>query len=235
MRFAVIGDIHSNIYALDSVFQSILKQNIDFVLSTGDLVGYFAYPNEVVDFVRQHRILSIQGNHDQVIGSSLPVNKTEVSEESLRANASAGYTNMVLTDQNRSYLKALPTELKLSIQDFTIQLVHGSPRGISEYLYENSKELAEVSGSVAADIIICGHTHIPYYQQINNKHFINTGSVGKPKHGNPNATYSVVSIINNVVSSDIIQVPYDYEKLAKEIEDNGILSGELAVMLRMGY
>lgn len=234
MKFAVIGDIHSNIYALQSVYKDLLIKNADFILATGDLVGYFHYPNEVVDFIRQNKILSIQGNHDRNIGNSLPVRRNELDNTSLSANASTGYTNMILTDYNREYLKQLPEELKLKIDDLTVLVVHGSPRGISEYLFENSENMVEVSQSISEDIIICGHTHIPYYKVVNGKHFINAGSVGKPKHGNSNSTYILVNITHNMVNVDIVEVPYDFEKLAGEVEASEILSIELADMVRKG-
>ena len=71
MKFAVIGDIHSNKYALESVLEDIKERNVDFIISTGDLVGYLPYPNEVIDLLRRHSVLSVKGNHDEFISNVL--------------------------------------------------------------------------------------------------------------------------------------------------------------------
>ncbi len=234
MKFAVIGDIHSNLDALKSVYADIETQDVDFVVSTGDLVGYFLYPNEVVDFIRQNKVLSIAGNHDQHIANSTPVKAGEMTNDALKAGASAGYTNMVLTPSNRAYLKGLPQELTFQVGEFAVKLVHGSPRNISEYLYEDVDLLQTVSELIHENVIISGHTHIPYYRVVNNKHFLNAGSVGKPKHGNPNATYVVVQLEKGLVKVKIREVAYDYEKLARLVEQSEVVSSQLASMLRVG-
>lgn len=113
-------------------------------------------------------------------------------------------------------------------------MVHGSHRRNNEYLFENSNEVDEVTREIVEDILICGHTHKPYYKVINGKHVINSGSVGKPKHGNPNATYVVVDIIDKKVSVEVVEVRYDFEKIAKAIEENEMLPNDFADMLRKG-
>lgn len=81
MRFAVIGDIHSNIYALESVVQDIKNRDIDFILCTGDMVGYAPFPNEVIDLIRKSNVLSIQGNYDKAIGNSESVCGCDYKDE----------------------------------------------------------------------------------------------------------------------------------------------------------
>lgn len=78
MRFAVIGDIHSNIYALESVIEDIREKKVDFIVSTGDLVGYLPFPNEVIELIRKERVVAIQGNHDQAIARAKADRKSVV-------------------------------------------------------------------------------------------------------------------------------------------------------------
>ena len=102
MRFAVIGDIHGNIYALEAVYEDIKNKNIDFVISTGDLVGYMMYPNEVIEFLKKNKIASIQGNHDKFIAKGNKIQDISVfSQDEVQKNASEIYTNYVLKDENR--------------------------------------------------------------------------------------------------------------------------------------
>lgn len=236
MRFAVIGDIHSNIYALESIIEDIKGRDVDFTLCTGDMVGYAPFPNEVIDLIRKSNILSIQGNYDKAIGNSELVCGCDYNDEKQleMAGMSVMFTNMTVSDKNREYLRTLPGELRLKAEDLEILMVHGSPRKINEYLFEASNEVVEVTQEMKEDILICGHTHKPYYKVINGKHMINSGSAGKPKHGNPNGTYVIVNVVEKTVSVDVIEVPYDFERTARAIEDCEMLPNEFAEMLRRG-
>lgn len=237
MKFAVIGDIHSNKYALESVLEDIKERNVDFVISTGDLVGYLPYPNEVIDLLRRHSVLSVKGNHDEFISNCTSITKDEFDQYTLekkQASASAIYTNYVITDENRRYLKGLPSYLKFEMEGINFMVVHGSHRDISEYLYEDEEYLSELSMTLPTDVLICGHTHIPYHYTVNHKTFINVGSVGKPKTGNELATYTIIHVDNQSVQSEVVQVSYDLDTLVKEILDNEAISNTLVDSLRHG-
>jgi putative phosphoesterase len=236
MRFAVIGDIHSNICALERVIEDIKTKDVDFVLCVGDLVGYAPYPNEVIDLIREHNILAIQGNYDKAIGNSELVCGCDYKEEKQleQAGISVMFTNLTINNENRAYLKALPKEIRVKAEELNVLAVHGSPRSQTEYLFEDSNEVAEVTKELAEEVLICGHTHVPYHKIINGKHVINSGSAGKPKHGNPNATYVIVNIVGKDVDVEILEINYDVEKTAKAIEENEMLPDDFAEMLRKG-
>lgn len=236
MKFAVIGDIHSNIYALEKVLEDIRDKDVDFILCTGDMVGYSPFPNEVIDLLRKSNVLSVQGNYDKAVGNSEILCGCDYTEEKEleMAGLSVMFTNREITDKNRIYLKELPTELRLKTGEFQILLVHGSHRKNNEYLFEDSVEVDEVTKEIPEDILICGHTHKPYYRVVNGKHVINPGSAGKPKHGTPDAVYALVDISGKNISAHILEVPYDVEKAAAAIEENEILPNDFADMLRKG-
>lgn len=236
MRFVVIGDIHSNFAALESVLECIQKDNIDFIISTGDLVGYAPFPNEVIDLMRANHVVSIQGNYDKAIGNKELICGCDYTDPRMLelASLSVQYTNQAINEENRKFLKFLPQQVILNVGLFEIIVVHGSPRKINEYLYEDSIELDEITKSIPQNILICGHTHQPYYKIVNGKHIINSGSVGKPKHGNPNAVYILVNLDDKAIDVQIIEVPYDVEKTARAIENNSILPNEFAEMIKNG-
>lgn len=236
MRLAIIGDIHSNLAALDSVLKDIESKNVDFILCTGDLVGYAPFPNEVIDKLRQAHVLTVQGNYDEAIGHRRLICGCDYKDEKQLelASLSVGFTNTTITPDNREYLKTLPRELSLKIASLSLRVVHGSPRRNNEYLYENSAAVEEVVQELEDDILVCGHTHIPYHQVNQEKHVINSGSVGKPKHGNPNATYVVVGVNGSKVEVQICEVGYAVEATARAIEANNTLPNEFAQMLRRG-
>lgn len=233
MRFAVIGDVHSNYEALKSVLEDIKRRNVDFVLNTGDLVGYAPFPNEVIALIRENHVISIQGNYDKAIGNRELVCGCDYKDTRQLETAamSVKFTNLTVNEENRAYLRNLPENLRIG-GDICILAVHGSPRRINEYLYEDSAEVDEVTQEIIDDILICGHTHIPYYKVINGKHVINSGSVGRPKHGNSNSTYAIIEAVGKEVKVDIVEVAYDVEKTARAIEADPILPDEFAQILR---
>lgn len=238
MRFAVIGDIHSNKFALESVLEDINSKRVDFVISTGDLVGYLPFVNEVIDMIRANRVIVVQGNHDKRIADSEPIDEDTIktmSEEEIQSSASSAFTNWIIREDNRKYLKNLPSQLRIDGNGLKLVVVHGSHISINEYLYEDKEILEPLSTELDEDIIICGHTHLPYHSIINNKHFINAGSVGKPKHGDPDAAYVIINIEEGKVESEIVKVSYDVESMIKAIEGNKMISSKLIPGLKEGF
>ncbi|CEN24529.1 metallophosphoesterase family protein [Paraclostridium sordellii] len=236
MRIATISDIHSNLYALNEVLADIEKRNVDMVVCTGDLVGYATRPNEVIETLRKNKVLTIMGNYDEAIGNFKIICGCDYTDpkDAEKASLSMKFTSEETTDENKAYLRNLPKEAVISFNNKTIRFVHGSTRVINEYLKENSKEANEVMNNLDEDILVCGHTHIPYVKYYGKKLLVNAGSVGKSKTGSPNANYVIIDIIDSIVEVEIIEVFYDFEKVAKEIEENKILPNDFARLIREG-
>ncbi|MBS6508361.1 MAG: metallophosphoesterase family protein [Paraclostridium bifermentans] len=244
MKIAVISDIHSNIYALDSVLADIETKDVDMIVCTGDLVGYGTRPNEVIQTLKKNKIFTIMGNYDDAIGNLKIVCGCDYPDpkDAEKAGLSIHFTGQTTTNENKEYLRNLPKELIFTFDNKTIRFVHGSTRLINEYLKENSKEADEVMSELVENILVCGHTHIPYAKYYGEKLLINAGSVGKPKTGNPNANYVIIDIKNedeisktpSSVEVEIIEVEYDFERIANEIEENEILPNDFARLLTEG-
>lgn len=236
MKIAVISDIHSNIYALDEVLVDIKKRNIDLIVCTGDLVGYATRPNEVIKTLKEEKILTIMGNYDEAIGNSKIVCGCDYPDpkDAKKAGLSMQFTGQETTPENKEYLRNLPKEAVFTFNNKTIRFVHGSTRVINEYLKEDSKEAKEVMNELVEDILVCGHTHIPYAKYYGEKLLVNAGSVGKPKTNNPKSNYVIIDIKNEGVEVEIIDIDYDFEKIAKEIEENKILPNDFARLIRKG-
>jgi putative phosphoesterase len=257
MKIALFSDIHANLPALESFFKSVEEQKPDAIYCLGDLVGYNIWPNEVINEIRKRGIPTIAGNYDQGMGLMSDdcgcAYKTEPEKD--LGKFSISYTNSILKPDERRYLRTLPSHIKLEFQlnhdKLNILLVHGSPRKINEYLFEDrdEKSLLRIMEQADADIMCFGHTHKPYHRilptEINeNPHFrhaINIGSVGKPKDGNPKGCYVILHINpeSSITDKDSVQVEfirfeYDVEKAAKAIEEC-ILPNEFAEMLRNGF
>lgn len=235
MITALISDIHANIHALTAVLEDIERRGIKNIYCLGDLVGYMPFPNEVIQLIRDNDIKTVQGNYDQSVGQDLMACGCDYSnpKDMEFASRSLLWTQENTTAPNKRFLEQLPPFLELDIDGRLVLLVHGSPRKNNEYLYENSQELKDTAAALKADILICGHTHLPYYKLLNGKHIINAGSVGKPKHMNPNAAYVAADITNTGIRVEIVQVPYDYEKTARAIEASS-LPHEFSQLIRRG-
>lgn len=254
MKIALLSDIHANLPALQACFASMDQQKPDAVYCLGDLVGYNVWPNEVIAAIRQRGIPTIKGNYDEGIGLGIDecgcAYKTE--EDKGNGKVSIAFTNQVVNNEERNYLRTLPAHIKITFQlnndSLNLLLVHGSPRKINEYLFEDREEksLLRIIEDADADIMCFGHTHKPFYRLLkatNNlhyKHAINIGSVGKPKDGNPNGCYALLTIdekssLTNkeAVKVEFIRFEYDVEKAAKAVEESP-LPNAFAEMLRKG-
>lgn len=152
-----------------------------------------------------------------------------------RGLQSVAWTKKHTTDAHKAYLRNLPYRLQRNIEGREVVLVHGSPSSLTEYLFVDKPDevFAGHMAATGADILICGHTHKPYHKRVGNGHVINAGSAGKPKHGNPIATYVILDITASDVSTEIVEVPYDCEAAAQAIEATD-LPHEFATMLREG-
>lgn len=256
MKIALFSDIHANLPALEAFFLSVDQQNPDAIYCLGDLVGYNIWPNEVVNAIRQRRIPTIAGNYDQGIGlMSNECGCAYKSEpEKDMGKISISYTNSLVGEDERKYLRTLPAHIKVEFQlnndKLNLLLVHGSPRKINEYLFEDREEksLYRIMEQADADIMCFGHTHKPFHrilpgedtEKIHYRHAINIGSVGKPKDGNPKGCYVLLTInadssISNkeAVQVEFVRFDYDVERAAHAVEESP-LPNDYAEMLRKG-
>jgi putative phosphoesterase len=221
MRLVVFSDVHGNKLALDVILRDIEKQRPDKIFCLGDLVGYGPRPNEVIETIWEKKIQCILGNYDDGVGfergSCGCAYLTE--EDKQNGQRSIEWTTSEVTTKNKTYLRNLPEKIEIKVVGRRVLLVHGSPRRINEYLFEDrpKKSLKRILDSTDADILICGHTHQPYHRIIDDYHVINDGSVGKPKDGDNRACYALIDI-SEAISVDFIRVAYQVEEVAQEIK-----------------
>ena len=245
MKIALFSDIHANLPALEAFFKDIETRKPDAIYCLGDLVGYNIWPNEVINEIRRRGIPTIAGNYDFGIGRTSDdcgcAYKTD--EEKANGAVSISFTNQTVRAEERAYLRALPAHIKVEFQlnqdKLNLLLVHGSPRRINEYLFEDrdEKSLLRIMHDADADIMCFGHTHKPYHRLLNDstdgadhyRHAVNIGSVGKPKDGDPRGGYVLLHIVDHSSISDkdsirveFIRFAYDVEKAAKAVEDSSL-------------
>ena len=237
-QITIFGDIHANLAALEAVLADVDAGKMANRYCLGDLVGYGTFPNEVVASIRAADVPTIMGNYDQGVGNDSDdcgcAYKTAVEEE--RGKRSIAWTNTHTTADNKTFLRGLPAHIPLTLGGRRVLLVHGSPRRINEYLYEDRpvNSFERLLDTVEADVLVCGHTHLPYHKVLpSGRDVVNAGSVGKPKDNNPRACYITLAADGNHLQVEFIRVVYDIERAARAIEASE-MPHEFAQMLRDG-
>jgi putative phosphoesterase len=254
MKIALFSDIHANYPALQAVLADIEKRNPDLIYCLGDLVGYAPFPNEVINEIRKRKIPTIAGNYDEGIGlaSDNCGCAYKVQDEKDNGAISIAFTNQVIKSEERAFLKNLPRHFAIDFEHnaekFKFLMVHGSPRKINEYLFEDREEksLMKIMEYGNANIMAFGHTHKPYHRILQNedgtfRHAINIGSVGKPKDGDNRACYVILEVSSETsmkypesLGVEFVRVEYDFESVARAIEESS-LPNIYAEMLRKAY
>ena len=204
VKIGVIADVHANFQALESVFDDAKKRGVTAFLNAGDLVGFGAFPNKVIELLCEEKVLSVVGNYDLEVIEGKAAAKDE-------KNLALKFARKELTKSGQYYLQSLPHELRLQVADKKILVTHGSPESIEEHIYKDTppERLTSLANAAKADIIIIGHTHQQFWQQIKQYNFINPGSVGRPDDGNPQAAYAVLEF--NPFKVELIRIDYDVE------------------------
>lgn len=217
MRIAIFSDIHGNVQALEAVLGDIIAQRPDAVYCLGDLVGYGANPNEVTERIRSEGFPTVMGNYDDGVGFERDECGCAYTEERdrLLGDRSLAWTKARTTTENKAFLRTLVKEIRFEADGKRMLLVHGSPRKMNEYLFEDRpvSSFHRLAASSSADVIVFGHTHKPYVKQVDGVQFVNDGSVGKPKDGDWRACYAVLE--NGAVS--FRRVEYDVHAAAAAI------------------
>jgi predicted phosphodiesterase len=221
--FAVFSDVHGNLPGLEAILADIERRGVPATVSLGDLVGYGPSPNEVALLVRDRGIPSLMGNYDQGIGFETGdcgcVYKTD--EQRAEGAASLAWTQQAVNDEVKAYLRTLDDHFELDTPAGKLLAVHGSPRRINEYLFEDrpEKAMARMADEFPYPAIFFGHTHVPYARLVSETVFVNVGSGGRPKDGDWRVCYAIVDPMKLESEGfvEFVRVPYDHERLRREL------------------
>lgn len=240
-RLAIFSDLHANLPATQVVIDHIAAGGYDGVYCLGDIGGYAAEPNETQEAVMRLGCQVVMGNYDESVGNNrddcgcqyVKPFDIEMSDISFR------WTRDHTSDKNKEWLRQLPREIRLEVEGRRVLLCHGSPRSTIEYLFENRSDgflrqfTAGGRDDAHADVIVFGHTHVPYHRTVDGAHFVNSGSVGRPKDGDPRAGYCLLTVDGEQVTAEQIRLPYDVEAACSRLLAAG-LPAYFADYLRTG-
>lgn len=202
-KIAVISDIHGNMEALNAVMADIQKQDCQKLFVLGDFAMAGPEPREAVQFfmdkVFDPNVEMIQGNTDHMIADYTPDLYDSMKDKMPVMSAALKDDVSLLDSYEKMFLKNLPIQKEVSVEGVTFLLVHGSPRKNNEdILSETPMETVEqMLENVDAQIVLCGHTHIPCgFQTSKGKTVINVGSVGRPFTPEPKSCYLTIVVEN---------------------------------------
>jgi putative phosphoesterase len=225
---AVITDIHANLPALEAALARIDELGITEIYCGGDLVGYGPHPNEVCALIAERDIPTIYGNYDYAIARDLDdCGCAYITPEDRALGQRSVEWTLEHTDRaSKDFMRRLPFHLRFRVGEAPVHLVHGSPRKVNEYLFEDKPaSLYERLAAAETDrVLVFGHTHKPWVHEYGGVLFVNCGSVGKPKDGDPRGAFAILRPAEDGVEVAIERVAYDAEAVAREVAMSGLPS-----------
>jgi putative phosphoesterase len=228
---AVVTDIHANLPALEAALARVEGLGIEHIYCGGDLAGYGPQPNEVCAVLREREIPTIYGNYDYAIGRDLEDCGCAYRDRREReiGQRSVDWTLANTDTASKEYLRGLRFDLRFELAGRRVRLVHGSPRKVNEYLFEDkpARTFERIAALADCDVLVFGHTHKPWIREYGGVLFVNCGSVGKPKDGDPHASFAVLEGADGTVQARIERVAYDADAVAARMREVG-LPDELA-------
>ncbi|MBI4798613.1 MAG: metallophosphoesterase family protein [Desulfarculus sp.] len=235
-RLAVLSDLHANLAACQAVAADLRRRQPDQVLVLGDLVGYLTRPNQVVELVGRAGWQCLAGNYDQAVltGGQAGVDTFLKPGIGPEPRAVFAWTETALDQASRAFLAGLPQRINLAMAGQTLLAVHGSPSGVRHYVHPDHPDAALRAWltQAGAGVLLMGHTHVPFVRQVPGGLALNPGSVGKPKDGDPRASYAILDFLPQP-QARIIRLDYDLEQEARLLRQAGLPAGTVE-KLRQG-
>ena len=226
---AFVSDIHGNLPALEAAVMDAKARGAGKIVCAGDMTGYGPFPDEVCRFLEERRIPSIIGNYDRKVidvtnqGSSAAAGMKQKKRKILL------WTGAHLDVRSRRYLASLPEHLTLRLPGgHHLLVVHGSPLSMDDAIYPSiTRRGLEVKvGGVRPDVLVCGHTHIPFVKRIGGVLIVNCGSAGHPVDGDPRPAYALVNAEEGAVPRGrIVRFEYDRTWTIKALEKTSLPRG----------
>ncbi len=211
MKIGLISDIHGNLVALEEVLKSL--NDCDEIYCAGDVVGYYPFPNEVVEILRDNDVKCVMGNHDYAVvtGDFFGFNEY--------ARIAGEWTRKNLKEENLDWLSELP--LKLETEWFLI--CHGMPaedlRIIEEYIFPDDPRIEYILEDLEENVVV-GHTHIQFVKWHRGLFFANPGSVGQPRDGNPDSAFAIYDTEKNEIK--LKRVKYNIQEVYDAVVKAGL-------------
>jgi putative phosphoesterase len=230
MLIAFISDIHGNLPALEAAVADAMARGADRIICCGDMTGYGPFPNDVCIFLKKSHISTIIGNYDQKVLEVPNRGKSAVRKMKSKKLKILLWTVENLGRQGRFYVAGLPERLDLQFPagGGKFLIVHGSPMSVDDAIYPSiTREGLETKlGDARPDVLVCGHTHIPFVKHVGRIFVVNCGSAGHPIDGDPHPSYALVRTEEGVLPQGrVIRFDYDRERTITALRKTSLPKG----------
>ena len=240
-RVAVFGGVYSNVAALAATLDDARARGVEAVFCLGDVGGFGPHPDRAVALLRERGVVTVQGNYDAAVADGAPDCRCGYTDprDNHFARLSYAYTVAHTSTEHRRWLGTLPPRLRLRLGTLTAVLCHGSPRAVSEFLWESTTPdgmLGTMLDEARADVLLCTHSGIKWQRALGDgRHAVNVGVIGRPENdGRTNVWYAVLTAAGGDLGVEFVAVDYDHEALAREMEAER-LPAEFVETVRTGW
>jgi putative phosphoesterase len=228
MLIACLSDIHGNLPALEAAVADAKARGASKVLCAGDMTGYGPFPDEVCRFLDAQRIPTIIGNYDQKVIEILKQGNAVSAGMKLKKREILLWAAHHLGKESQQYLSGLPESLTLQMGGHTLSVVHGSPLSTEDAIYPSITErgVRNKLRGLCPEILVCGHTHIPFVKRVGGILIVNCGSAGHPVDGDPRPAYALIRAEQGVKPQGrIVRFEYDRDRTIAALEKTSLPKG----------
>lgn len=222
MKAVFLSDVHANFPALWRALQAARRRGAERVVCAGDLVGFGPHPVEVLRLLQERKVLCIRGNVERKVLELLEESPRRLRKLLDKKNLGPlAWTALQLGEGEQAFLRGLPERLELDLEGVHVLVVHGSPRKDTEYLYPSLTEPALKArlGAERPDLLVCGHSHIPFARRVGGVLVVNCGSAGKPVDGDPRGSFAAADLRKGEARVRIVRFAYPVERVVRDLRE----------------
>jgi predicted phosphodiesterase len=238
-KILIFGGVYSNLQALEALYNQSIDEKIepDHIICTGDIIGYCAQPAECVDFVKSWGIHSILGNVEKNIidgKDDCGCNFTEGGRCDLLSRQWFPYALSKISDQHRAFLQTLPDYIEFDYAKIKVTVLHGSTEDISEFIFKSTPWETKHRSfqNTQSNIILAGHSGIPFSDQKNNLLWLNAGVIGMPANdGTTDVWYMILEERNDKIHFSTHRLTYDHCKASELMKQSELPEGYANTLL----
>ncbi len=225
-RFAFLSDVHANLPALHAALADAARRGARVAGIAGDLIGDGPHPAQVIGVVRERRLAAITGNVERkVIALAKERRQVLVELQERKRRGNLAWTALQLDRTEIAWLASLPATLELDLGGARTLVVHGSPLGDTDYVFASitSQALASKLSDPSVQVLVCGHSHVPFARRVGGVLVINCGSVGRPADGDPRGSYALVERRQGrAPTARIVRFAYPVAEVVRDIAGRGV-------------
>lgn len=226
MLVAFISDVHGNLPALEAAVNDARERGATDIYCAGDITGYGPFPDEVCNYLHENSINAIMGNYDLKVVTVMGEGASAASDLQKKKRKVLLWTASHIHQRTQRYLQGLPQQLALELPGAgKVLVVHGTPIDIEDYIYPSitDRGLKAKIGKTQVDVLVCGHSHIPFVKRVSGVLVVNCGSVGQPVDGDPRLAYAIVNAsADSAPRARIIRADYDWKRTMAALKETSL-------------